>query len=219
MGRSLSAPVDAKRGTGHAARLCDPELIRIEQGQHPVRGCHGCIRSLGHALQEEEEPCLPVAALAHLVQERVVIRPALLEEEAQVKHRLAQRALAPEQERDEQPPDAPVPRPETDGWSSNWTCARPARSRAESLRSLRVPEALQVRHALADPVGRRGHEVRPRPACSPPIQFWERRNSPGLLPAPRPRASSRPWISQMRRAESGKSSPRIRAKPCSSAAT
>lgn len=168
-GPLLERAVDAKRGAGHPARLRRAELIRIEQGQHPVRGRHGRIGSLGHAFQEEEEPRLPVAALAHLVQERVVIRPALLEEEAQVQHRLAQRALAPEQERDEQPPDAPVPvQKRVDGLELHVRETRAEQGR--EFQVLPVPEALQIRHALADPMRRRRHEVRRgRPAPADPV--------------------------------------------------
>ena len=56
------------------------------------------------------------------------------------------------------------------------------------------------------------------PGRDPPIQFCERRNSPGSLPAPRPCASSTPWISRIRRFERGKP-PRRRPRPCSRAPT
>ena len=42
------------------------------------------------------------------------------------------------------------------------------------------------------------------PGRVPPIQFCERRNSPGSLSAPRPRESSSPCISRISRLESGK---------------
>ena len=56
------------------------------------------------------------------------------------------------------------------------------------------------------------------PGREPPIQFCERRNSPGDFVLPRPRDSRTPCISRTRRFDSGNPSCRRR-RPCSSAAT
>src|SRR5882724_7413735 len=65
----------------------------------------GLLRRAG---EEVSEPLPPLASLRHAEQARVVLLARAIEEGAQVEERRGQHALGDEQQRDEQPSDAPV---------------------------------------------------------------------------------------------------------------
>jgi hypothetical protein len=121
-----------------------------------------------------------------------------------------------EHKRDQEPPDATIAvQKRVDGLELHLGDRGFDERRQAVVRGM--VEALERGHAMLD-VLRRGGTKLAVPGRVPPIQFWLRRNSPGCLSAPRPRASSYSCTSRSRRLENGKPS-RIRAMPCSRAAT
>jgi hypothetical protein len=105
----------------------------------------------------------------NLVQQRVIVRPALFEIKAEIQERLAQHARIAEQERDQEPPHASVAVEKgVDGLE--LYVGEPGAHEDRQPVSFGVEEALERRHAVLDRgVGWR-HEVRV-PGRVPPIQF------------------------------------------------
>ena len=91
---------------------------------------------------------------------------------------------------------------------SNWTWASAALMSTGGV-AVVVQEPLQVGDAVGHGDGGGGTKTA-LPGRVPPIQFWLRRNSPGSLSLPRPRASSSAWISRIRRTQSGKAAAQAR---------
>src|SRR5690606_11055293 len=83
---------------GTLAQACDAFAVARQQGEQVLRGVHGLLGGLGHAVEEETEPAFPVPMHAHGVEPVVVVGTAALEVQTQVQARLAQHALAAQDE-------------------------------------------------------------------------------------------------------------------------
>src|SRR5438874_1804341 len=112
----------------------------------------GLLRRSG---EEVSEPLPPLASLRHAEQARVVLLARALEEGAQVEERRGQHALGDEQQRDEQPSDAPVAVEEgVDGFELRVH----ERGVNEWGERVVVQEVLPGAEALHEAVRRRRHE-------------------------------------------------------------
>src|SRR5437764_517556 len=81
----------------------------LPQVEYRSRGRGRLLSSLADALQEEQQPALPVAATTDRRQPVVVLGAVTPEVVAEVEQRAMEHAAMHEQERDQQSPDAPVP--------------------------------------------------------------------------------------------------------------
>lgn len=68
----------------------DPLAVLLEQINDAGRGLEGLVRRFGNPGEEEIKPGLPVAMLAHFLEQTIVVCPACLQIEAEVEQRLAQ---------------------------------------------------------------------------------------------------------------------------------
>jgi hypothetical protein len=82
--------------------------VLLEEVDDVRRGIEGLIGGLSNAVKEELEPGFPSTALAHLLQEPVIVGAARFEIEAQVEERRAQHAVHAKVQRHEEMADAPV---------------------------------------------------------------------------------------------------------------
>ena len=100
--------LQGRRGTPSCLGA-DPFVVALEGFvEFPRRG-HRPLRSDPHSFKEEGQPSLPVAGLADVVQEPVVLGAVLFQEEAQVEKGVPQHTGVNEQERDRRRPTRPLP--------------------------------------------------------------------------------------------------------------
>jgi hypothetical protein len=149
-------------------------------------------------LPGRSHPALPVAFSAHGRQAPVVLGLVLLEVAAEVHQRLGQQAPMLQQRGNQQPSDAAVAIQEgVDGLELGVDQCDPHQRRQVGWRGV-MDEALQVCQQIGTRCGGGGTKAA-LPGRVPPIQFCERRSSPGCLPAPRTPSSSSRCASHSRR--------------------
>lgn len=86
----LKQLVNPEGGCGRASEILDPVPIGFEQSEDLARRLGRLQRCLGDAVEEELQPCLPVAILADLLQQVVILAAMCLEVEAEIEDRLLQ---------------------------------------------------------------------------------------------------------------------------------
>ncbi len=96
-----------------AAVSDDPFAVRTrsrsrDEHLEVARGGGGLLRDLGHTVKKEPAPRLPVPGSPHLIEQTVVVRPATLEVQAEVKERGTEELPVLEQLRDQQSSHASV---------------------------------------------------------------------------------------------------------------
>lgn len=79
-----------------------------EKGKQAAGGFHGSPGDFVDAFEEKGQPCLPVAILAHGLEEFVVAGAVLLEIEGEVEQGVAEHAFGVEQKGNEQAPQPSV---------------------------------------------------------------------------------------------------------------
>ena len=130
-------------------------LAQLQDAPHRVGGL---ARDFDDPAQEKGEPCFPVAAFAHGLEMVVVRLPMLLEVVRQVEHGLVQHAALGQQERDQQPADAPVAVEKRVNGLELHVRERDLDQRRQAV--LSVQESLQVTQHAGHHVVRRRHEGR-----------------------------------------------------------
>ena len=100
---ALTGGADQPRAALHLPHGCANEVADLARRLGRLQGC------LGDAVEEELQPCLPVAILADLLQQVVILAAMRLEVEAEIEDRLLQDALRAEQEGDQQAAETAVP--------------------------------------------------------------------------------------------------------------
>src|SRR5690606_28212049 len=150
----LKQLVNPEGGCGRASEILDPVPIGFEQSEDLARRLGRLQRCLGDAVEEELQPCLPVAILADLLQQVVILAAMRLEVEAEIEDRLLQDALRAEQEGDQQAAEASVSVEERMD-SLELDMDEPGLDEGRHLRRVGMDERLQVRHEVEDVLGGR----------------------------------------------------------------
>src|SRR5947207_3028551 len=162
----LEKLVEAQRGRGGTPEAFNCPAVLVEQRQDPPRRIGGLTGGFHDTRQEEIEPTLPVAGLAHGLEALVIGVAVGLEIKAEIEERAAQHALLAEEQRDKQPPEPAVAVEErVDGLELYMS--EPRLHEDGNLRRSRVQEPLEIAHASPDLARRRRHEgsiARPRAA-------------------------------------------------------
>src|SRR5690606_1273734 len=82
--------------------------IRLNEPEKLARGCDRLLRDRRDALEEVSDPPFPIACRAHAIEAAVVFRPMAFEVEAEIEEGLREESPILEEERHQEPSDAPV---------------------------------------------------------------------------------------------------------------
>lgn len=159
-GKKIQKP---DRRNGHAVVTDQSGSVFAEQREEPLDRPDAVVGGLADALEVERGPALPIAAVAHRRQMRVVLLLTPLEREAEVQHGTLEEAPVLEKQCDEQTADAAVAIQKRMDRLELHVCQPSLDQRRQRI--VRVEPLLELGHEL-------GHDLR------------RRRNEPGV-PWPR----------------------------------
>jgi len=158
-GRAFSASCTRNAEPRLAASRLDARPVFLEQLDEPAGRRDGAVACLDHAVEEERQPCFPVALFPDDLQQAVILLAVLFEVEAQVEQWLAQQAGATEEQRDQQASHAAVAVEERMDRLELHVRERGLDEHGQSS-ALVMQEPFEVRHGIGD--GRVGRLASPR---------------------------------------------------------
>ena len=161
--------MNAERRSGPAASCLDAPPILFKKRSEPASRSHGTVGCLGHTLEKECNPRLPIPVFPNRVEKATILTPVLLEIKTQIQQRLTQDTGVAQLKRDQKPSDAAIAvEKRVDSLKLNMRKRSLDEDRQAACVS--VDKAFESRDAVRDVcMWRRNEDSFPWPAASNPI--------------------------------------------------